>query len=181
MVFRRDDQNGDEVEEKISQFRRQLDTLNEDDREPWDDAEAMDWPDQAVDPPAPQFAGEPETESAPVRRASVVASEASWSGTLQSDGPITIYGEFYGDIIAGAEVHIAAGANVQAQIQAVDLEVAGALEGSIHCSNKFVVLESGNVQGKVVAPIIVVHDGASVEGQFLMQEDEQAISQEDET
>lgn len=180
MVFRRDDQNDDEVEEKISQFRRQLDTLNEDDREPWDDAEPMDWQDQPADPPETPFAAEYETESPVVRRASVVASEASWSGTLQSDGPITIYGEFAGDIIAGADVHVATGANVQAQIQAVDLEVAGSLEGTILCTNRFVVLDSGNVRGKIVAPIIVVHDGATVEGQFLMQEAEDSDN-DDET
>lgn len=178
MVFRRDDHNDDEVEEKISQFRRQLDTLSEDEPNDWDDATEMDWQDQPSADAEPEFMQQHDPQPADQIRASVVAGEATWTGTLQSDGPITIYGTFNGEILASGDVHIAPGAVVQAQIQAENLEIAGSVQGSIQCSNRFLVLESGWVRGEIVAPVLVVHDGATVEGQFRM-EDENGDEEDD--
>ncbi|MFW6075196.1 MAG: bactofilin family protein [Chloroflexota bacterium] len=181
MVFRRDDREDDEVEEKISQFRRQLDTLSENEPDTWDDAEEMDWPDdQSLGEPAAPTEAEVQSSDPATQHASIVAENASWTGTLSSEGPITIYGTVSGDVIAEGNVHVARGAVVNARIQAANLEVAGEIEGIISCSSRFEVLETGQVRGEITAPVLVVHDGAAVEGRFRMSSDEDIDDEQDE-
>lgn len=181
-MFRRDDYDPD-VEDEVSQFRRQAESVDVDEEE-WDRESTPPWEHQAGE------AYPPESDVAPVHqqvatetRASVVSAEATWTGTLASDGPIEIYGVVNGELIAAGNVYVAPGASVNARVQAVNLTVAGTLEGSIACTNRFEVLESGEVRSDVLAPTIVVHDGARVIGEFRMRDDEpdEPIAEDDQS
>lgn len=170
-MFRRDDHDAG-IDDEVSQFRRQADPLDED--EPtWDRDSTPPWERQSEPVHSDQlgyaFASSPEpAESKP----SIVSADSTWTGTLASDGPIEIHGAVSGELVAAGNVFIAAGATVEARIQAVNLTVAGKLHGSVACTNRFEVLETGEVNGDILAPTIVVHDGAVVIGEFKMRDDE---------
>lgn len=99
---------------------------------------------------------------------SVVAHDTTWKGDLQSDGTIHVHGRVEGSIRAKQDVYVAEEADVDATITASNVVVAGLVKGSIRCGSRFEILPQGRVTGEVQAPTLVVHDGASVTGQFRM-------------
>lgn len=124
---------------------------------------------EAGGPPPPVFG---QQDSAPrASEASVIASDAIWTGTLRSNGSIQIYGRVEGEIMAAGDIHIARGAEVSSQVQAINVIVAGSFRGGIACTGRFEALETGVVEGRILAPTLVVHDGATINGTFRMRRD----------
>jgi cytoskeletal protein CcmA (bactofilin family) len=99
---------------------------------------------------------------------SVIAHDTTWKGDLQSEGTIHVHGRVEGSIKAKQDVFVAEEADVDATITAANVVIAGLVKGSIRCGNRFEILPQGRVTGEVQAPTLVVHDGASVTGQFRM-------------
>ena len=99
---------------------------------------------------------------------SVVAHDTTWKGDLVSDGTIHIHGRVEGTIKAKLDVFVAEEADVDATITAANVVIAGYVKGAIRCGNRFEVLPQGRVDGEIQSPTLVVHDGASIIGQFRM-------------
>jgi len=99
---------------------------------------------------------------------SVVAHDTTWKGDLVSEGTIHIHGRVEGTIKAKLDVFIAEEADVEATITAANVVIAGYVKGGIRCGNRFEVLPQGRVDGEIQSPTLVVHDGASIIGQFRM-------------
>ncbi len=87
-----------------------------------------------------------------------------------------IEGTFDGEIYASGDVTIARGARVNARVQAIRVTVAGSFKGSVACTDRFETLDTGSVEARILAPTIVVHDGASINGEFQMRVDEDGQS-----
>lgn len=98
----------------------------------------------------------------------VVSHDTTWKGEIASEGSIHIHGQFDGAIQAKEDVYILEEAAVEATIQATNVVIGGAFNGSLTCGNRLEVLPSGRVQGEVMAPTLVVHDGASINGSIRM-------------
>lgn len=112
----------------------------------------------------------PATTSLPMADAqtSVVAHDTVWKGDLVSEGTIHVHGRVEGTIRAKQDVFIAEEADVEATITATNVVIAGFVKGGIRCGNRFEVLPQGRVDGEIQAPTLVIHDGASIVGQFRM-------------
>lgn len=112
----------------------------------------------------------PAATSLPIADAqtSVVAHDTTWKGDLSSEGTIHVHGRVEGAIKAKNDVFIAEEAEVDATITAMNVVIAGYVKGGIRCGNRFEVLPQGRVDGEIQAPTLVVHDGASIIGQFRM-------------
>lgn len=121
---------------------------------------------------------DPELPAVPVvdARTTVIAHDTTWKGDLDSQGTIHVHGRFEGAIRAGADVYIADDADVDANVIATNVVVAGLMKGSVRCSSRFEVLPSGRVSGDILAPTLVVHEGATLTGQFRMGAEESAES-----
>ncbi|MFM9105461.1 MAG: polymer-forming cytoskeletal protein [Chloroflexota bacterium] len=100
--------------------------------------------------------------------ASVVAHETIWNGELQATGPLHIRGRVEGSIVSRSDVFVAEEAEVEATVTAENLSIAGSVSGSVRVSGRLEILPSGRVTGDVFAPVLVVHEGASLNGQFSM-------------
>ncbi|HEX5164886.1 MAG TPA: polymer-forming cytoskeletal protein, partial [Thermomicrobiales bacterium] len=85
-----------------------------------------------------------------------------------------IFGEVEGELAANNEIFVAEGARVNARIAAQVIIVAGTVDGTLECSGRLEVLPSGRVSGEVFAPTLVVHEGATVDGDLKMQAAESA-------
>jgi cytoskeletal protein CcmA (bactofilin family) len=123
---------------------------------------------------------EPPTTTAPAidSQTSVVAHDTAWKGDLQSAGSIHVHGRVEGSIEARDDVYVAEEADVNATITATNVAVAGVVRGTVRCSGRFEVLPQGRVQGEVISPSLVIHEGAVINGQFRMSGGEQAATSE---
>lgn len=99
---------------------------------------------------------------------SVVAHDTTWKGDLQSDGSVHVHGRVEGSLTARADIFVAEEATVEATITAENVSVAGNVRGTIRCSGRFEVLPQGRVSGEVFAPVLVVHEGATVNASVSM-------------
>jgi len=104
------------------------------------------------------------------QQTSVVAHDTVWNGDLQTNGTVHVHGRVEGSVTAKNDVFVADEAEVAATIVAENVSVAGLVHGSIRCRNRFEVLPQGRVAGDVFAPVLVVHEGATINGQFKMTE-----------
>jgi len=97
---------------------------------------------------------------------SVVARGTSWKGDIEAENSVQVFGKFEGTIRAREDVWIAEGAEVDATINAQRVVVGGSASGSIQASNRFEALPKGQIAADVTAPISVVHEGATINGNF---------------
>lgn len=119
---------------------------------------------QNVTPVAPAIPAIPSVDA----QTTVIAHDTVWKGEIQSQGTVHIHGTFEGVISAKSDVYIAEEADTDATITATNVVIAGLAKGTIRCSGRFEVLPSGRVSGDIMAPTLVVHEGANVSGQFRM-------------
>jgi cytoskeletal protein CcmA (bactofilin family) len=106
---------------------------------------------------------------------SVVAHDTTWKGDLESDGSVHVHGRVEGSIRAKIDVFIAEEADVDATVTATNVIIAGMIQGSIRCSDRFEVLPQGRVSGDINAPTLVIHEGAHVTGQFRMGNEKNGV------
>lgn len=99
---------------------------------------------------------------------SIIASNAYWNGTLQSEGSLHIHGRAEGELVAVKDLYIADGAKVDAEILAENVVVAGVVRGRIEARNRLEVLPEGHVAGDVKVQKLVIHEGARLAGHLRM-------------
>ena len=186
MVFRRDN--------KVDAFQRQMDALRgqigdaadeagHDDitqggamsQSPFDRADASgysfgNYPGQQSqeeygDPAASEMA-------AVDSQVSVVAQGTIFKGEIQSDGNIQVFGRAEGTLTAKEDIWVAEGADVEATLTARRVIVAGRVSGTVKANSRFEALPQGVVEADVTAPSFVVHEGATINGNLSMQQQE---------
>ena len=99
---------------------------------------------------------------------SVIAHTTTWNGSLESSGSLHVHGRVEGSLTAQDDVYVAEEAEVDATITAAHVTIAGNVRGTIHCAERFEVLPHGRVAGDVNAPVIVIHEGATLVGEISM-------------
>jgi cytoskeletal protein CcmA (bactofilin family) len=109
---------------------------------------------------------------------SVIAVNAQWNGTLRTDGSVHIHGKADGELHATNDVFVAEGAEVDAQLFADNVIVAGEVRGKIEARGRLELLPQGHVAGDVHAPKLIVHEGARLSGQLKMDAENSALSSE---
>ncbi|MEI2617924.1 MAG: polymer-forming cytoskeletal protein [Thermomicrobiales bacterium] len=170
MVFRKESRT-DSFQRQISTLRQQLGS----DEDEVDDAEELPTysapAEAAARSPLPSLESQRRHQPPRMSDAStgVVSANSSWSGTLRSEGSIQIFGTIEGDLTASDEIYVAEGATVDAHIRARTIIVAGAVTGTIECLGRLEVMPSGSISGDVTSPTLIVHEGATVEGDVKMQ------------
>jgi cytoskeletal protein CcmA (bactofilin family) len=194
MVFRRDNKGGDAFQKQISQLRQQLGGAGEDEdefedepgrrqefapdaytasryqEEPQYSGVGDDLPYDSRTDVAPVGSYEPQLPAIPVADAqmTVVSQNTRWKGEITSEGSMHVHGQFEGVIRADEDVYILTEASVAAEIRARNVVIAGQYDGEVTCGARFEVLPTGRVTGAVKAPVLVVHDGAQINGSIQM-------------
>lgn len=119
-------------------------------------------------PVAPELPAIPAVDA----QTTVIAHDTTWKGEIQSNGTVHVHGRFEGSIKAQRDVYVAEEADLDASVVATNVVVAGLAKGTIRCDARFEVLPSGRVSGDIVAPTLVVHEGATISGQLRMSAQE---------
>lgn len=95
-------------------------------------------------------------------KATLIDTTADVEGTLKGKDA-RILGRFKGDVVLSGRVLIGEGSRVEAKVAADSAEIAGEFKGEV-TARSVTLTEKARVQGSVEAQVLVVRDGAQLNG-----------------
>ena len=100
-----------------------------------------------------------------------IGDGTDFEGTLKCEGDIRIDGQFKGELHVSGTLTVGADAIIQADIYAPHIAIAGNIHGNIFAEEKLEILAPAKVLGRIVAPTLLIDDGAIFEGSCQMSRD----------
>lgn len=129
-------------------------------------------PESLWSPPATpaEPAAAPAPAAAPDRQVaeSVIGPDDFFDGHYRSERGVRIQGAARGAIESRQYILVEAGAQVEAELAAEAITIAGAFTGKIACRGRLEIAATGTVQGSVETAMLVVHAGGSLDGELHM-------------
>jgi cytoskeletal protein CcmA (bactofilin family) len=127
----------------------------------------------------------PDVPAAPIREqevrsmagegeVTVVGQGAKLEGTLVSAGSLRVDGHVKGQINAEGDVMLSPQSQVEADIRADSVTVAGRFKGNIFVKGKAELARGGRIDGNVTSKVLVVQEGGIFCGQSLMDQEHAA-------
>ena len=100
----------------------------------------------------------------------IVGAGAKLEGNIVSAGSLRIDGQVKGQINADGDVMLAAQSQVEADIRANNVSVAGRFKGNITVKGRAEIGKGGRVDGNVTSKTLVIEEGATFHGQSIMDQ-----------
>ena len=109
----------------------------------------------------------------PTRRVRVPAAEtpvaaiprdAEFEGLLVLQGPGQIDGRISGEVLSDETLWIGKDAQIEANVTAVNVIVAGSVRGEIRASGRIALESTAHVEGRLTAQRLVLAEGSHLEG-----------------
>ena len=94
----------------------------------------------------------------------VIGSKVQLKGELHGAEAVLVEGTIEGSIRLTAELRVAPGGTVKADVSAHTVVVAGEMIGDCHATERVVLESTGRLTGNIRAPRIVIAEGASFRG-----------------
>ena len=107
--------------------------------------------------------------------------DANMQGRLVFKDPVDlkISGNFEGSLDAKGNLTISEGAVVNAEIKGENINIAGKVIGNISADGKLVLTKTAHVIGDINIPILVIEEGAYLEGNcHMITEEEKVLKKE---
>lgn len=92
----------------------------------------------------------------------------NYSGKLNFQGAVRIDGHFEGEVISDGTLVVGQDAVVEGQVQVGQLVLSGNIRGEVVASEKVVLHKSANLIGDIKTPVLMVEEGAVLEGRLTM-------------
>jgi cytoskeletal protein CcmA (bactofilin family) len=89
-------------------------------------------------------------------------------GRLEIQGSLSVAGNVEGDLKAGGDVTVEAGATIQASIEGANVSVRGQVTGNVTARKRLTLGGSGRLNGDVRVSRLTVEDGATLNGNVTM-------------
>ncbi len=109
----------------------------------------------------------------PVARAgaalTVIAKGCRVDGRISGAGDVHVEGELHGEVATSATLIVAEEGRVEATLHARAVVVAGRVSGDVSADERIELKPTANLTGNIGAPRILIHDGATFEGQVEMK------------
>lgn len=94
-----------------------------------------------------------------------IGASLTITGEITSHEDVTIHGTLNGKIsMQGGALLVAPTANVQAEAKGSRVTIHGSLSGDVTAAERVELTSTANVTGTVVAPAVILHDGAVFNG-----------------
>jgi cytoskeletal protein CcmA (bactofilin family) len=106
----------------------------------------------------------------------------NYQGKLHFQGAVRIDGNFQGEVVSDGTLVVGQEAVVEGLIKVGQLVLSGKIQGEVEAKNKVVLHKTANLHGNIRTPVLVVEEGAVLEGQLVMGSLEAAssgVSEED--
>jgi len=98
----------------------------------------------------------------------VVGQGAKLEGTVVSAGSLRIDGQVKGQINAEGDVALSPQSQVEADIRAQNVSIAGRFKGSVQVKGKAHLARGGRIDGNITSKTLVVEEGGIFHGQSIM-------------
>jgi cytoskeletal protein CcmA (bactofilin family) len=98
----------------------------------------------------------------------VIGQGAKLDGTVVSAGSLRIDGQVKGQINADGDVGLSPQSQVEADIRAQNVSVAGRFKGNLIVKGKAHLARGGRIEGNITAKTLVVEEGGIFHGQSIM-------------
>jgi cytoskeletal protein CcmA (bactofilin family) len=99
---------------------------------------------------------------------SIIASDMTVIGDLETEGVVRIEGRIKGAVRVGAQVLVAVGAVIEGDLHTQEAIIAGQVSGAIHARERVELQASALVAGDILTPRISIVEGARVTGEVKM-------------
>ena len=98
----------------------------------------------------------------------IVGATAKLDGNVVSAGSLRIDGQVKGQINADGDVTLSSQSQVEADIRAQNVSVAGRFKGNILVKGKAHLARGGRIDGNITSKTLVVEEGGTFHGQSIM-------------
>ena len=98
----------------------------------------------------------------------IVGATAKLDGNVVSAGSLRIDGQVKGQINADGDVALSPQSQVEADIRAQNVSVAGRFKGNILVKGKAHLARGGRIDGNITSKTLVVEEGGTFHGQSIM-------------
>jgi cytoskeletal protein CcmA (bactofilin family) len=98
----------------------------------------------------------------------IVGTGARLEGNVVSAGSLRIDGQVKGQINADGDVTLSSQSQVEADIRAQNVSVAGRFTGNIVVKDKATLARGGRIDGNITSKTLVVEEGGVFHGQSIM-------------
>ncbi len=90
-------------------------------------------------------------------------------GVISGESDLIVEGETNGKIyLSGARVTVAKSGRVQADIEGLEINIEGTVQGNLKASDRIRLGAASNVQGSLITPRFAIEDGARLRGKVEM-------------
>jgi cytoskeletal protein CcmA (bactofilin family) len=100
----------------------------------------------------------------------IVSSGSRVEGTLQVEGSLRIDGRLEGVLAVNGRLVVGAGAEIQAEVSAIEALVAGRIRGNLRARESVELLQGSRLEGDVFTKCFRIEDGAFFQGNCHMGE-----------
>lgn len=100
----------------------------------------------------------------------IVGKGAKLEGTVVSAGSLRIDGQVKGQINADGDVMLSPQSQVEADIRAQNVAIAGRFKGTIVVKGRAEISRGGRVDGNITSKTLVIEEGAIFQGQSVMEQ-----------
>lgn len=100
----------------------------------------------------------------------IVGAGAKLEGNVVSAGSLRVDGQVKGQITADGDVTLSAQSQVDADIRAQNVAIAGRFKGNIVVKGKTQITAGGRVEGNITSKALVIEEGAIFQGQSIMDQ-----------
>jgi cytoskeletal protein CcmA (bactofilin family) len=99
---------------------------------------------------------------------SIIASDMTVIGDLETDGVVRVEGRVRGTVRVGSQVLVSAGAVIEGDLHTQEAVIAGQVSGAIHARERVELQATAMVAGDILTPRISIIEGAKVSGEVKM-------------
>jgi len=142
-------------------------------REDAEAAHAAPDQDRAADRPKDRPKDRKDTRMTDNDEVTIVGTGARLEGNVVSAGSLRIDGQVKGQINADGDVVLSPQSQVEADIRAQNVSIAGKFKGNVIVKGKAHLAHGGRIDGNITSKTLVIEEGATFQGQSVM--DQQAV------
>ena len=126
------------------------------------------------DEPAPRSVGISSADTPLDPGRAVLGGGLALRGEITGEGDFHVYGRFEGEIDVSGRVVVAEAAQVDANINAASIVIAGKVRGNLSASTRLDILPTGVLTGTLKAGSFSAAEGSSVKGEIWLERAEPA-------
>ncbi len=97
----------------------------------------------------------------------IIGPTVKVEGAFASDDNILIEGHVIGTITTTKNLTVGVGAQIEADVTAANMNIAGKVKGNLHASESIQLTSSAEIVGDIETNIISIETGASVQGRCV--------------